>query len=180
MAGGTFNKVGFIVVIVILSVLITGVLIGRYVVSTSLTKAVNNLEQYVVENHSNLSFVRSGLDMTAISNDISKLNDTIADLKIVLWPHAKDMGLPRIIFDIATDSAAAELNKKLVIVNAAEKKASAFADDKNILTINSLLNGIRLSIMKVVNIIVIIIVVILAVILGIHIIKSLKMLKSAK
>ena len=180
MAEGKFNKVGFIVVIVILSVLITGVLIGRYIVSTSLTKAVNNLELYVTENHSNLNFVRNGLDMAAMKNDPSKLNATIVDLKTVLWPNVKNMGLPRIIFDIAADSAATELNKKLVVSNDAEKKPSAFVDEKNILTLNSLLNGIRLSVMKVVNIIVIIIVVILAVILGIHIIKSLKALKSTK
>jgi len=178
MAEGKFNKVGFIVIIVILSVLIIGVLIGRYIVSNSLTKATNDLEQYVVENHSNLSFVKNGLDMTAIKNDPSRLNTTIVDLKTVLWPNVKNMGLPRIIFDIAADSAAAELNKKLVVNNDAEKKPSAFVDEKNNLTINSILNGVRLSVMRVVNIIVIIIVVVLAVILGIHIIKSLKTLKN--
>jgi len=180
MADGKFNKVGFIVVTVILSVLIIGVLIGRYIVSTSLTKATNNLELYIVENHSNLNFVKNGLDMTAVSNDISKLNNTIADLKTVLWPHVKSMGLPRIIFDITANSAATELNKKLIVTNAADKKPSAFVDEKNNLTVNSLLNGIRLGVMKVVNIIVIIIIVILAVILGIHIIKSLRMLKNTK
>ena len=180
MAEGKFNKVGFIIVIVLLSVLIIGVLVGRYIVSTSLTKATNDLEQYVAANHSNLSFVKNGLDMTAIKNDPSRLNTTIVDLKTVLWPNVKNMGLPRIIFDIAADSAAAELNKKLVVNNDAEKKPSAFVDEKNNLTINSILNGVRLGVMRVVNIIVIIIVVVLAVILGIHILKSLKTLKSTK
>jgi len=181
MAEGKFNKVGFIIVIVILSVLIIGVLIGRYIISTSLTKATNDLEQYVVENHSNLNFVRNnGLDIAAIGNDASNLNTIIVDLKTVLWPHVKGMGLPRIIFDIATDSAAAEINKKLVVSNTAEKKPSIFVNEENRLTVKSLLNGVRKSIMNIINIIVIIIVVILAVILGIHIIKSLKLLKSTK
>ena len=173
MADGKFNKIGFIVVIVLLSILIIGTLIGRAAAVSSLTKQVNELDQYILENHSNIALVKNGINMSAVKNDSAALTNSIFELKNDLWPHVRKLGFPRILYDMASDNVIKNLQKTLLNANTSEDSSSPYTDENGILTVSSMLKGLKAGIIKIINIITIIIVIIFAVILGIHILKTL-------
>jgi len=170
---GKVNKTAMIVVIVLISAALFGVIFGRFKIESSLRHSTNEIEHFVMDNHSNLDFVRNGLDMTVIQNDISRLNSIFADLNTILRPQANELGIPRLIYNTAFDYVTREIQRRLAVVNTAGNAANIFADENNMLTISSILNGFQRGIMNIVNIVALIIVLILVLILGIYIFKSL-------
>ena len=159
-----------IIVFVLLAVLLFGVFYGKYRIDSSLKNFVYQTEQAVKTNHSNLDFVRNGLDLSGLNNDFSRLNTAIADLNTILKPYAEELGIPRFVYNAALDGVAKQIQ---VSTNVIGNTANSFTDENNVLTDYSFLNSLRLRIMKVVNIIAIVITVILVIIFGKIIITSL-------
>jgi len=126
--------------------------------NSAIKKYSIKLEEYVYKNHSDIEIVANGIDMAAVNNDIEKLNTAVAELKTAFWPEAQNLGIPKFIFDMAAEYVTKQIQIRLKVVNTAGKAANIFADSDNMLTVKSILNGLRIGIMKAVNIIILIIV----------------------
>jgi len=171
--GRKMNYVKTVIVFFLITVVVFAAIFGKFQVETSVKNSSNELEQYIIKNHSKLDFVRNGIDITALNKDISKLNATINDLDIILRPKASELGIPRIIYNIILNNLSKELQKRIVIANTAGKSANSFVDENNKLTVSSLLNGLQILIFKIVNTIVFIVVAILIILLAVYILVSL-------
>ncbi|MDR0303013.1 MAG: hypothetical protein LBI04_11980 [Treponema sp.] len=172
-AGRKGSYVKTVITFLFITVIVFAAVFGKFIADDLITSKTNELEKYVIDNYSNLGFVRSGIDVAAVNNDISKLNQTVADLNTILWPKVSDWGLPRFLYDTGIGYVKKELQKKLAIVNTAGKAANSFVDENGRLTASSLISGLRGGILKIVKIIVFVIVTICAIILVVYIIKSL-------
>jgi len=171
--GRKFKYVITVIVFFLLTVALFAVIYGKFIVDATVKKSFSELEQYIVKNHSNLNFVRNGIDITAIQNDASKINSTIADLSTFLRPQAIELGVPNTIYNIVINYLSVELQKKLIVASKTGQKASnSFIDENNKLTLSSLLNGLQTGILNVVKITVIVFVAIFAILLGIYILVS--------
>jgi len=171
--GRKMSYVKTVIVFLLISVVLFAAIYGKTIVDSSVKKYSNDLEQYMITNYSKLDFVKNGLDITAIKNDVSKINTTVNDLNVILKPKADEIGIPNLIYNIAMNNVAKELQKKLVNVNIAEKADNPFVNEKNVLTVSSLMFGLQTVILKIVKITVIVIVFICVVLLGIYILVSL-------
>jgi len=138
------------------------------------------LEEYVYENHSDIEIVANGINMTDVSNNIEKLNTAVAELKTAFWPEAQNLGIPKFVFDMAADYITRQIQLRLTAVNAAGKVGNIFADSENMLTVKSLLNGLRIGVMKVINVIILIVVCVVVLAVGIYILVTMSAISSAK
>jgi len=127
-------------------------------------KAVE-MDQYVKENHSDNAFVRHGLDMSLIQNDISRLNNAASELGGVFTPILQGYDLPPFLTNMIVGYISTEIEKRLLIVNAAGSAANTLVDENNFITVSSLLSGLVAGIMKAIKTVIIIIVVIFSIIL---------------
>jgi hypothetical protein len=162
-----------VIVFLLIFAVLFSVIYGKFLIDSSVKSFSVQLEQDIKKNYSKLDFVRNGFNMTAVNNDITQLNKTVADLNVFLKPMADEIGVPKLIYDMAIGAVTKELQKKLVVVNAAGKAANSFVDEKNFITVSSLINGLRTGILKIVSVIVIVLVVIFVTLLGIYILVSL-------
>jgi len=151
------SYVGSVFLFFFVTVFIAGSWFGRIKIDETLKDYSNQLEQYVASNFSDLDLVRNGLDVVAIQNDVTKLNTAFGDLDKVLGPYAGELGVPDILYNIGSGALQKEIDKRLLIVNNASKGISTFANDSNFITVASLLNYLRVQIMKIVTIIAIVI-----------------------
>jgi len=174
------SYVAAVFVFLIVSVLVFGTIYGRSFAETSIKNNSAEMEQYINASHSNLDFVRNGLNMTAIQNDISRLNTVFADLNIVLRPFAGELGIPRLIYNSAFDYAARQIQSRLAIESVGGNRAVSFTDENNMLTISSLLNGLQTSLINIVNIAALVIIIIIAILFAVYIIKSLSQASKAR
>jgi hypothetical protein len=162
-----------VIVFLLITVVLFAAVYGKFIADSLVNDKSNEFEQYIVKNHSNLDFVRNGLDITAVSKDISKLNKTIGDLNAVLKPKANEFGVPGFLYDMVISSVRKELQKIIIKINDAGNAANSYINEKNVLTVSSLMNGIRTSILKAIRNTVIVIVAICVILLGIYILVSL-------
>ena len=165
------RKPGYIVTVVIfflLALVLFGTFSARSMINSAIKTYSSKLERYIMDNHSGSDFVKDGLDLTGISEDIPRLNETIAELNSVLPSHT-ELGIPKPIYDSATNHIMKQLKSSL----AAGGTANIFASANNRLTLLSILNGMQIVLMKIVDIIAALIVIIVAIMLAIYIIWSL-------
>jgi hypothetical protein len=141
-------------------------------VNKAIAEGMTEMEQYMNETHSSNGFVQKGLDLKKIGGDASQTYQAINELKSLL-PTAQQIGIPKLVYNIAVDKALAKLLKNISVVDASAKAVNSFADEDNVLTVASLTNGIQKRAITLANIIFLVIAAIFAVILIIYIIKSL-------
>ena len=84
------------------------------------------------------------------------------------------------MYDWGVERIQNELRRRLIVINTAEKAALVFVDKDNKITVESLLNGLRAIIMKVVNVIVLIFVIASLLLIGIYILFTMNAAKKAK
>jgi Ca2+/Na+ antiporter len=141
-------------------------------INKAIAHNMTEMEQYINETHSSNGFVQKGLDLKKIGGDASQTYQTINELKSLL-PTAQQLGIPKLVYNIAVDNALAKLLKNISVVDASAKAVNHFADENNVLTVASLTKKKKKRAISLVNIIFLVIAVIFAVLLIIYIIKSL-------
>jgi len=174
------NYIITVVVFVLITVVMFSVVFAKFSINSSVNFYSNELEQYLLDNHSNMELVRTGINMELVNQDITKLNNAVTQLKDALWPHASELGLTRNVYNLLANYVTREIQKNLLVVNAAGHVANSFTDENNFLTISSIMNGLRLRIAFIINIITIIVVVICSLILIIYILASLSTARKEK
>jgi len=168
-AGRKFKYVITVIVFFLITVAVFAVIYGKFIADAVVKDSLAKLEQDIKKNYSNLSFVRNGVDITAIQNDLSTINNTI----LTLLPSAKELSIPPTIYNAATNFLLKEVDKKLVVIKVDKNVSNPFLDENKRLTVSSLINGLQNSILKVVKTTVIVLVVIFVVLLAIYILVSL-------
>ena len=174
--GRKFKYVITVIVFFLITVILFGVIYGKFIVDATVEKTFTELELDIKKNYSNLSFVKNnGIDLTALKNDVSKINEPINDLRNSLRKMVTvEIGVPNLIYDSVINYLSVELQKKLVVAQkTGEKTINPFIDENNRLTVSSLLKGLKTGILKVVKTTVIVLVVIFVILLGIYILVSL-------
>jgi len=169
--GRKASYVKTVVVFLLIAVVIFAVLYGKSIVDSSVKSFSGKIEQDIKKNYSNLDIVKNGIDITAASKDSSKLNSTVNDLTRVLKPS--DFGVPAFIWNTVLSNVKKELQKIIISFNSAEGVSNPFVDEKNYLTVSSFINGLQVTILKVVKITVIVIISICVILLAIYILASL-------
>jgi ABC-type multidrug transport system fused ATPase/permease subunit len=166
--GRKFKYVITVIVFFLITVALFAVIYGKFIVDASVKKSLSELKEDIIKKHSNLPLVRNGIDITAIQNDASTINNTIA----ALLPSAKELGIPSLVYNAVLNSVLRELHKKLAVIKVAENKDNPFIEN-NRLTVSSLINGLQTNILKVVKTTVIVFVVIFVILLAIYVLVSL-------
>jgi len=169
------RKAGYVAAVIVFLIAVVALFsiisVKKYIDSAVPAKA-NELVETIKKEHSNLSFVRNGLDLKGINNDISKLNNTVADIKKVLPSHT-DLGLSKRLYDFAADLILKEVQKKMMIINYTGKAVNSLADENNVLTISSIVNSLVRTLMKIANVVLLVLALIFIIILVVYIIVSL-------
>ena len=161
-----------IVVFLICAVLLFGILQGRIIAGNSISNLADKLDQNIKEAQPNNLLVTQGLDLNAMNNDITKINAAVNEINKLLPSHTA-LGIPELLYNIILDSFSKQVQSRLAIIDFTAKKATNLADSDGILTITSIINSFKTSIIKVVNIIVIVLASIITILFAIYIIKSL-------
>ncbi|MCL2759675.1 MAG: hypothetical protein FWD22_05635 [Treponema sp.] len=170
---GKGKFVATVILFLIVTVLVFGVAYGRASINKSLSGLSSSIQETLKEKHSNIDFVNNGLDVSALNNNLDKVNAAVADLNKVLWPYAEAYGAPKLVYDAAVGYITKSLQVKLFKVNAAGKAANAFIDNEGYLTVSSILNAFQAGLMRVVSVIAIILIIIILSVLIFYIIKTL-------
>jgi uncharacterized membrane protein (Fun14 family) len=137
------------------------------------------LERYIKGNFPDNEFVKNGLDLKEINNDLSQINNSVNELKTIL-PTNVELGVNKFIYDLVVDYAIKNLQKRLTVVNYSAKMINSFSDRNNILTVSSIMNGLQTNARKLVNIISLIIIGIFILVLSIYIITTLVIVRREK
>jgi len=169
--GRKASYVKTVVVFLLLFVLIFAAVCGKIIADASVKSFSGNIEQDIKKNYSNLDIVRNGINITAVSKDAAKLNSTVNDLTRIIKPS--DFGVPPFVWNTVLGYVRKELQKIIISFNEAGKGTSRFVDERNYLTVSSLVNGIQITILNIVKITVIVIVSICVILLAVYIIASL-------
>jgi hypothetical protein len=148
-------------------------------VNSLITEKSNKLEQDIREKNPGNSFIKNGVDLVAVNNDISKLTNTVSDLRELL-PSSAELGIDnfKFFYDLAVDNAMSKLPKKLASLDFSGKKTVPFVDENNFLTLSSIINGLRKNILNIVNVVFLVLASIFILIFLIHIIRSLAVVKN--
>jgi len=169
------RKGGYVVTVIVfffVTVVLFSVISVKLYVDKALPAKSQELVEDIQKKHSNVGFVKNGLDLNGINNDVSKLNNAVADIKKVL-PSNTDLGLTKGLYDFGVDALLKQLQKKLATVDFSGKTINSFVGDDNKLTISSIIKGFEKRIMRIINIVLIVFAAIFVLIFVIHIIKSL-------
>jgi TRAP-type C4-dicarboxylate transport system permease small subunit len=169
-----FKYVITVIVFFLITVALFAVIYGKFQADAAVKKSFTELEQYIITNHSNFNFVKNGIDITAVQNDVSKINSTIADLNGILRPKAAELGVPNLVYNAVINYLSGELQKKLAVVSkTGQKLSNSFVDENNKLTVSSLINGLQTGVLKTIKNIVLVLVAIFAILLIIYVLVSL-------
>jgi len=148
----------FITIIIFLSLslsLYTIISVKSYVNSIINNYSVK-MEQYIIVNYPENVFVKNGFDLHSINDDISKINTTVYEFRSMLPTH-NELGVNKLIYDLIVDYAMKELQKRLNVVNYSVSIIKTFTDGNNVLTVTSVIYGLRTNAVKLINIIALII-----------------------
>jgi ABC-type multidrug transport system fused ATPase/permease subunit len=167
-----WSYVKTVVVFLLIAIVLFAAIYGKIIADSIIIDKSNELEQNINKNYSNLDFVKNGLDVAGISKDLSKLDKTRSDLNTFLKPEADKVGAPNFLYNIVVDNIMKQLQNIISKFNESNT-ANSYLNEKNFLTVSSLMNGIRTGILKIIKIIVLIIVFICVILLGIYILVSL-------
>jgi len=173
------RKSGYVTTVVlflIFALMISCIINVGSIVNSAIKDHSGKLEHHVINNFPENEFVKNGLDLTEINNDIAKLNSTINGLKKIL-PSNEELGVNKIIYDFVVDYAIKELQKRLNVVENSAKTINSFTEEGNVLTVSSIINGLQKDVIKFINIIVLIIVFIFVLIIVIYVIYTLNVVK---
>jgi len=173
------RKYGYFITIVIflaLSFVIYVIISVKSGINSTVNEYSVKLEQYVKSNYPENEFVKNGLDLKEINNDISKINNSVDDLKSIL-PSNRELGVNKIVYDLLSDYAIKELKKRLTVVNYSAKMINSFSDKNNVMTVSSVTNGLRKNVIKLVNTISLIIISIFILMVLIYVIFTLTIVR---
>ena len=171
------NYVLTVIVFLIVTVALFCIVSVRSFVDTTVKVKSQDTEQYIKDNYANNGFVKNGLDLTGISDNLSRIDNMVVELKSLLPSHT-ELKIKKGLYDFIANFLTKELQKRLKAVDFSKK--NSFADDNNVLTVSSIINNLQRSIMKIVNIVLLVIASIFIIILLVHIIKSLIIAAKAK
>jgi len=166
--GRKFKYVITVIVFLLITVALFAVIYGKFIVDAAVEKSLIKLEEDITKKHSKLPLVRNGIDVTAIQKDASTINNTI----VALLPSANELGIPSLVYNELLKYVLKELDKKLAVIKVAENKDNPFIEN-NKLTLKSLINGLKINILKAVKTTVIVLVVIFVILLAIYVLVSL-------
>jgi hypothetical protein len=108
------------------------------------------IEQYIKDNNPENELVKNGIDLTQFNDSLAQVNNGINEIKNIIPSH-KELGLDKFIYDFIIDYAIKQLRKKLNVVNYYAYIINTFTEKNNIITVSSLINGLRTNIIKLIN-----------------------------
>jgi preprotein translocase subunit SecG len=168
-----------VMVFLLVAIALFGVTSLKSVINSTADEYSYKLEQYVKDYLPDNEFVRHGLDLTGINNDISQIDKTINELKSIL-PSNTELGVNKFLYDLIVDYLIKELQKNFTVVNYSVGIANSFSDTDNLLTVSSITNGLRTNITKLVNTISQVIFLVIIALFAIYIIYTLAVIRKEK
>jgi hypothetical protein len=169
------RKIGYfftIVVFVIAFLSIYSVISIRSYVNSIIKEYSIRLEQYIKENNPENELVKNGIDLTQFKDSLAQVDNEISEIKTLL-PDYKELGVDKIIYDLIVNYAIKRLQKKLEVVNYYAYIVDTFTEKNNIITVSSLINGLRTNVIKLINMVSLIIVLIFLMVFFVYIIYTL-------
>jgi len=161
--------------IIIYSVIFAGISVNKLIKDKS-----QELIVYIEKDDRIPQYIKDGLDMTMVSENLGEINKFVADLQETMWPHARDLGVPRYFYDWAAKRVTIQIQIRLVGLNAAERAALIFVDNNNYITYKSLLGTLRSIVMKGINIAIMVIVIIVLLVVGIFVLVTFNTISKEK
>jgi hypothetical protein len=169
------RKLGYfltVVVFVVFFISIYSVIsIQSYVNSTIKAYSVK-LEQYIKDNNPNNELVKNGIDLTQFNDTITQVNNGIVEIKSLL-PGYKELGVNEWVYHLIIDYATTQLQKKLNVVNYSAYIVNTFAEKNNVITVSSLINGLRTNAVKLITKIALVFMAVLAIAFLVYIVYTL-------
>jgi hypothetical protein len=172
-------SVGAVIFFFVVTVALFGIISIRSFAISKVNEYSARLEQYVKDAYANIDLVKNGIDLNELNNNLSGVNNTVNDLTTILPSHT-ELGIDKFVYDLILNAVTKELQRNLAVINYSAGKVNLFADDGNMLTVSSLINGFRTSIIKLVNINAIIVAAVFIIPFLIYIIHTLKAAKKEK
>lgn len=125
-------------------------------VNSTISRYSRKTAQYIYNTYPDNEFVTNGIDLNEINDGASRINEAIADLKAVIPSHDElnvDKRIYDMVFGFAINGLTNQLDSINNTVSTHAKKAAAFVDKNNSITISSILKYLTSTAIKQVNII---------------------------
>jgi len=176
------RKIGYIKTVFIFFLTITALAVivqGRSIINSVIDEYSEAYYQSINEEHANAIIVMRGYDLSGIGDDTAVVNDIMKDIRTILPTH-RDLGISNRLYNFIANPILDGLQDRLMDADGPEGRVSSYTDENNIMTVLSVINGIRGNINRIVNIIFIVLLVVFIIILLIHVIKSLVVVSKEK
>jgi predicted PurR-regulated permease PerM len=170
------RKGAYVKTVVVFLLTITAVVAVQqvYFMTRNITNNVSlELEENIKQNNPGNVFVTQGFDLGKVANDSSAAGAFVAELRKIL-PDSGDLNISPLLYNTVVDSAMQGLQKNISIDEKNVKKAGAYMDANNVITVGSLIQGIKNNIMSVVKVIAIIFAAIFTVLFLTYVLTTLK------
>lgn len=130
------------------------------------------IEEIIVNKYPNNILVKSGIDISKIKGDVSQANVAVSEFKKMLPTH-NDLKMGKLLYDFSVDNAMSKLQQQIVSADISTDKLNVYLGENSILTVSSLINGIKDNIIKILKNIILVFILLFSVLFLVYIIKSL-------
>jgi len=131
-----------IIIFFLIFAVLAGIITGWRITNRIISDYAADIEHKIKINNSANEFVRYGLDLNNIQNDITKIG-TYVEVMRQLLPSNTELGVSKLLYGFITDFTVGKLEKKLNIFNYSADKILIYTNDKNVITVTSLVGGLR-------------------------------------
>ena len=136
-----------------------------------INEKVAEVEESIAVKYPNNILVKGGIDLNKIKGDVSQANIAVSEFRKMLPTH-NDLKMGKLLYDFVVDNAMSTLQKQIVSVEGSVDKLSAYTGENSMLTVSSLINGIKANVIKILNRIILVFIILFTVLFLIYIIKS--------
>jgi peroxiredoxin family protein len=102
----------------------------------------NKLEQYIIETNNDNEFIQNGIDINNFNGQYTEAKNEIDEI-YQLIPTAEELGVNKLLCDLAIDLAKKSLNSKIDNVDTAVGVIQNLADENGVITISSFVNRLK-------------------------------------
>jgi hypothetical protein len=142
--GRSFICVVAVLFFLVSALAICGVILGKDSVDAAIHEKSYELEQYITEHYPDNQLVKDGIDLSVLNEDASQ-SAAIVSSVIEMIPSHTELGLNKLLYDMMINFASDKLQTRLAAVDYNIEAGNVFADEQNMLTVSSLVNGLRIS-----------------------------------
>ena len=164
---------GAVIVFLLIALIVGAIISVRSFTVSKINDNAAKIEQIIISNNPANGFIKNGIDLKKTGSDSAQMGAAFHQIKSLL-PSSAELGMPKFLYDIIADSALDGIQKRFTSTEKNAKMISTYADKNSVLTISSVINGVKNKVINIVNIVLLVLFAIAMILLLTYLIKTIK------